>query len=75
MSGPDQDAAADAAHIARLEQMMLRLPETTRAIFIARRFHGLSIAEIGRQTGLSRRQIMRHLTRAVAHIHESLRDP
>jgi DNA-directed RNA polymerase specialized sigma24 family protein len=74
MTGPAPDLVPDPEEVARIERIMLRLPATTLAIFIARRFHGLSIAEISRQTGLSHRQIMRHLSRAVAHLHEALRD-
>ncbi|KUR78641.1 RNA polymerase sigma factor [Novosphingobium sp. FSW06-99] len=77
MTAPDDDGPdpeARAAHLARVEAVIMRMPKMTRAIFIARRFHDLSIAEIAHQTGLSRKQIMRHLNRAVAHIHDAFRE-
>lgn len=69
-------ATAEEAHCAKLERIILALPKITRDIFIARRFHGLSVAEICERTGLSHKQVMRHLTRAVEHLHEALQaDP
>lgn len=51
-----------------VEQIFLAMPKMTRAIFIARRFQDLPIAEICRQTGLSHKQVKRHLARALDHL-------
>ena len=50
-----------------IETQLMELPEMTRAIFIARRFHGLSRAEIATQAGISVKAVDRHLARAVEH--------
>jgi len=76
MSAADNDRSAEsheveARELARVERVMMAMPKLTRDIFIARRFHDLSIAEICRQTGLSHKQVMRHLRRAVEHIHDA----
>jgi DNA-directed RNA polymerase specialized sigma24 family protein len=58
----------DAPTAEEVEQIFLSMPKMTRAIFIARRFQDLSIAEICRQTGLSHKQVMRHLAKAIDHL-------
>lgn len=60
--------ADEEAKLREVERVMLAMPRMTRDIFIARRFHDLSIAEICRQTGLSHKQVMRHLAKAVEHL-------
>lgn len=54
-----------------VETLLMQLPEMTRAIFIARRFHGLSRAEIAAQAGISVKAVDRHLARAVEHFWRS----
>jgi RNA polymerase sigma-70 factor (ECF subfamily) len=56
----------------RVEAVMMQLKPMTRAIFIARRFHGYSRAEIAAQTGLSVKAVDKHLGRAVDHLHRLL---
>jgi RNA polymerase sigma-70 factor (ECF subfamily) len=53
----------------RVEGVMMMLKPLTRDIFIARRFHGYSRAEIAAQTGLSVKAVDKHLGRAVVHLH------
>lgn len=65
-TGRDEEAFARQRQEA--EAALLGMPQLTRDIFIARRFHGLSIADICRQTGLSHGQVMDHLRRAVDHL-------
>ena len=40
----------------------------TREIFLARRVDGLSYAEIAELTGLSERQVERHMARAISRL-------
>ncbi len=49
----------------RMEKIMLRLPRMTREIFLAHRLDGMPYDEIARRTGLSVRQVERHMYRAI----------
>lgn len=76
LAAPDEEAA----HLARdmlnrAEAVMMLLKPMTRDIFIARRFHGYSRAEIAEQTGLSVKAVDKHLGRAVEHLHRHFGDP
>lgn len=59
--------------IARVEAIMLRLPRLTREIFMAYRLDGMSCDEIAPRTGLSARQVERHIARAIAAMMRGLR--
>lgn len=52
----------------RIERAMLNLPKLQREIFAAHRVHDLSYEEIGRRTGLSVRQVERHMAKAIYKI-------
>lgn len=56
----------------RLERAVLRLSAETRQIFLAKRLDGLSYAEIARRTGLSVRQVERHMIKAIVVIDREL---
>jgi len=45
------------------------MPNLARDIFIACRFHRLSMEDMCRQTGLSRKQVRRQFAKAVEHLH------
>ena len=47
---------------------MLRLSAETWQIFLAKRLDGLSYAQIARRTGLSVRQVERHMIKAIVVI-------
>ena len=51
--------------IARIEAIMLRLPRLTREIFMAHRLDDMPYDEIARRTGLTVRQVERHMARAI----------
>lgn len=51
--------------LATMERAMLSLPRTTRDVFLAHRLDEMSYAEIARATGLSVRQVERHMARAL----------
>jgi RNA polymerase sigma factor (sigma-70 family) len=69
----DEQSALEARDMLnRVETVMLQLKPMTRDIFIARRFHGFSRAEIAAQTGLSVKAIDKHLAKAVEHLHRHL---
>jgi RNA polymerase sigma-70 factor (ECF subfamily) len=59
--------------IARVEAIMLRLPRLTREIFLAHRLDDMPYDEIARRTGLTVRQVERHLARAIAALMKGLR--
>ena len=59
-------SSQDAEELQRLEQAVRRLPVLTREIFLARRVDRLSYGEIARLTGLSERQVERHMARAIS---------
>jgi RNA polymerase sigma-70 factor (ECF subfamily) len=50
----------------RLKVAVLKLKPKTREIFIARRVHGLTYAEISEITGLSAKAIEKHMAQAIA---------
>lgn len=54
--------------IERLEASLARMPRRTRDIFLANRLRGLSYDEIAEGSGLSVRQVERHMARAIAMI-------
>jgi RNA polymerase sigma-70 factor (ECF subfamily) len=58
--------------LSRLERAMATMPSLSREIFLAHRLDGLSFEEIGRRTGLSVRQVERHIAHAIAHIDRML---
>lgn len=49
----------------RIEAAMMNLPRKQREIFMAHRVHNMSYREIAERTGLSARQVERHLARAL----------
>lgn len=55
----------DPETLARLGRAMLALPWTTREIFLAHRLDGQSYAEIAGITGLSVKQVRRHMAKAI----------
>jgi RNA polymerase sigma factor (sigma-70 family) len=59
----------------RLERAMRRVPPTTREVFLAHRLDDMSYSEIAEHTGLSARDIERHMTRAIIAIDRSLNEP
>lgn len=49
----------------RLEIAVLRLPRTTRGIFLAHLFEDMSYQEIADRRGLTPREVERHVARAI----------
>lgn len=49
----------------KLEDAVTAMPRKQREIFLAHRLDGLSYAEIAKRTGLSVRQVERHMARAL----------
>ena len=58
--------------LARMEAVVRRMPRRTREIFLAHRVHDMPYEEIARRTGLTVRQIERHIARAILAIDRSL---
>lgn len=57
--------APDPDELARLERAVLSLPRTTREVFLAHRLDDQSYAKIADVTGLSVKQVRRHMTEAL----------
>jgi RNA polymerase sigma factor (sigma-70 family) len=54
--------------IRRLEAAISNLPRLQRDIFLAHRVHDLDYREIGRRTGLTPKQVERHMAKAIYKI-------
>ncbi|WP_169805587.1 RNA polymerase sigma factor [Novosphingobium rosa] len=75
LTSADEVAAIEARDLLqRVEAIILLLKPMTRDIFIARRIHGFSRAEIAEQTGLSVKAVDKHLGRAFDHLRRHLGD-
>jgi RNA polymerase sigma-70 factor (ECF subfamily) len=70
---PDQ--LSDAEIRRRLQRAMRTLPPQTRDVFLAHRLDDMSYREIAERTGLTVRQVERHMTRALIAIDRSLDGP
>jgi RNA polymerase sigma-70 factor (ECF subfamily) len=55
----------DAELLRRLEHAIRTVPRRTREIFLAHRLDDMSYAEIAQRTGLSVREVERHMARAI----------
>ena len=58
----------------KLEQAMLKLPRTTREVFLAHRLDDMSYKEIAGRTGLSVKQVERHMARAIYRLSKEVCD-
>lgn len=58
-SVPDPDL------LRRMEEAMLAMPKMQREIFLAHRLDDMSYGEIAERTGLTVRQVERHMARAI----------
>jgi RNA polymerase sigma factor (sigma-70 family) len=56
----------------RLERAMRKVPRATREVFLAYRLDDMSYSEIATQTGLSVRDVERHMARAIISIDRAL---
>lgn len=56
----------------RLEDAMLNIPKLQREIFMAHRLDNMSYREIARRTGLTVRQVERHMARAIYKLAKQL---
>ena len=54
--------------LATMERAMLSLPRMTREVFLAHRLDGASYTEIARATGLTARQVERHMAKALLRL-------
>lgn len=67
--------ANDPELLKKLERAMLRLPRTTREVFLAHRLDDMSYQEIADRAGVSVREVERHMARAILAIDRSLNGP
>jgi RNA polymerase sigma factor (sigma-70 family) len=63
----------DPALLRRMKEAMLNLPKLQREIFLAHRVDDLPYREIARRTGLTVRQVERHMARAIYKLDKQLR--
>jgi RNA polymerase sigma factor (sigma-70 family) len=56
---------ADPDLLRRMEAAILNMPRRQRDIFLAHRVHGMSYGEIADRTGLTMRQVERHMAKAI----------
>jgi RNA polymerase sigma-70 factor (ECF subfamily) len=66
------DPDPDTELLARIEAAVQALPRQRREVFLALRVHAMNYAEIAQATGLSVKQVERHVARAIAHIDRHL---
>lgn len=69
--GGEEAPDAAAPSIEAMDAIFAAMPKLARDIFIARQFHDLSVAEICKQTGLSRKQVRWQFAKAFEHLHHS----
>ncbi|HZG46476.1 MAG TPA: sigma-70 region 4 domain-containing protein [Allosphingosinicella sp.] len=69
---PRRDDPTPPKLIERMEAIVARMPRLTREVFLASRIDGLSYEDIGRRTGLTVRQVERHLARALVLLDRGL---
>ena len=62
----------DPDFLRRIEEAMLNIPKLQREIFMAHRLDDMSYGEIARRTGLTVRQVERHIARALYKIAKQL---
>jgi RNA polymerase sigma-70 factor (ECF subfamily) len=62
----------DPNFLRRLEEAMLNIPKLQREIFMAHRLDNMSYGEIARRTGLTMRQVERHMARALYKLSKQL---
>ncbi len=70
MTGPPDPKQQEL--VERLEAIMLRMPRLTREIFMAHRLDDMPYEEIARRTGLTIRQVERHIASAILHLDRGL---
>jgi len=59
--------------LSRASVALLELPERPRTIFVLRRLEGMRYADIAQRLGISVSAVEKHMTRAVAHLMERMR--
>lgn len=64
---------ADPDLLRRMEEAMLNIPKLQREIFMAHRLDDMPYGEIARHTGLTVRQVERHMARALYKLDKQLR--
>jgi RNA polymerase sigma factor (sigma-70 family) len=58
----------DPEMLKKLERAIQKLPRSTREIFLAHRLDDMSYRQIANRTGLTVRQVERHMARAIYRI-------
>lgn len=66
---------SDDEKLRRLEEAARKMPKLQRETFMAHRLDDMSYEEIARRTGVTVRQVERHLARAISKMIAALRGP
>lgn len=70
---PEEQASCD-QQIARLSQAILELPAKCQRVYLLKRVHGLSRAQIARRCGISVKTVEKHLATALAQLRRKVGD-
>jgi DNA-directed RNA polymerase specialized sigma24 family protein len=68
------DPCPDPELLKKLKRAMLKLPRTTRAIYLAHRLDDMSYQNIADRTGLTVRHVERHMAKAIYRLCKELDD-
>ncbi len=66
-STPDSDL------LRRMKAAIMNIPKRQRDIFIAHRVHGIPYGEIAGRTGLTVREVERHMARAICKLAKQMK--
>jgi RNA polymerase sigma factor (sigma-70 family) len=71
--GPDRELA-DEQQLARLQDLILKMPDKRRTVFVLSRIHGLTNVEIAKRCGISAKTVEKHIAIALAECRTEVGD-
>lgn len=70
---PSQEQrVADLQELAAIRELILRLPERSRQIYLLNRIEGMSYSQIARHCGISVKAVEKHIAKALLHLRKGL---
>ncbi|MCL4069402.1 RNA polymerase sigma factor [Pseudomonas sp. GX19020] len=69
-----EQVAAGRERMRLLLEILGKLPERTRQVFVLNRIEGLSYAEVARSLRISESSVQKHLAKGLLHVTSSLRE-
>jgi RNA polymerase sigma-70 factor (ECF subfamily) len=73
LPGPDRELSGE-QQLARLEEMILRMPRKRRTVFVLSRIHGFTNIEIAKRCGISAKTVEKHIAIALAECRAKVGD-